>query len=49
MEMPMSRQNLILVIILLVVALGGMYAYYEHQRDERTLDINIGEHGVTVD
>ena len=45
----MSRQSLILVIIVLAVALGGIFAYQAYERDQNTLDISVGQDGIKVD
>jgi hypothetical protein len=45
----MSRQSLILLVVVLAVALGGVLAYQAYERDRNTLDISIGKGGVKVD
>ena len=45
----MSRQGLILVIVVLAVALGGAFAYQAYQHDQNTLDIDISKDGIKVD
>jgi hypothetical protein len=47
-ETAMSRSVLIAVIIVLV-AVVGVFAYQAYERDQNTLDISIGEKGIKVD
>ncbi|MDX6804606.1 hypothetical protein [Terrihabitans rhizophilus] len=44
----MSRSVLIAVIIVLV-AVVGVFAYQAYERDQNTLNISIGEKGIKVD
>ncbi|MDE1566610.1 hypothetical protein J5J86_17355 [Aquabacter sp. L1I39] len=47
----MSRTGLYAIIAVLVVA-GGYFAYQtyqEHEKDERSLQIEVGPNGVKVD
>lgn len=43
----MSRTTLYVVIAVLACGLGGVIAYYEHQRNT-LMEINVGHHGITV-
>ncbi|MGQ4273937.1 hypothetical protein [Terrihabitans sp. B22-R8] len=44
----MSRPVLIAIIFVLAAGIG-FFAYQAYERDQNTLDISIGEKGVTVD
>jgi hypothetical protein len=45
----MSRQTLVLIIVVLAVALGGALAYQAYERDQNTLNISVGTDGIKVD
>lgn len=44
----MSRNALVVIIIVLAAAVG-VFAYQAYERDRNTLDISIGEGGVKID
>ncbi|MCK0197710.1 hypothetical protein MWN34_12375 [Ancylobacter sp. 6x-1] len=47
----MDRNVLYAIIAFLVVVAGiaGVYAFREHEKDEKSLEIQIGPNGVKVD
>jgi len=47
----MSRSGLYVIIAVLVLVLGGVavYAYQQNEKDQNTLEIEVGPGGVKVD
>lgn len=45
----MSTRNLVIVLIVAVLAVGGFVAYQAYERDRNTLDISVGPNGIKVD
>ena len=44
----MSR-NALVIVILVLVAVVGVFAYQAYERDQNTLDISVSPNGVKVD
>ncbi len=43
------NRNTLVVIIIVLAAVVGFFAYQAYERDQNTLDISVGEGGVKID
>lgn len=42
-------KNLLIAIIVVLLGVGGFFAYKAYQKDENTLSIEVGPNGVKID
>ncbi|MFZ2870308.1 hypothetical protein [Zavarzinia sp.] len=42
-------RNLLIAIIIVLLGVGGFFAYQAYQKDQNTLSIEVGPNGVKID